>query len=702
MEAGDLTQRVCLVGAGTIAQVHAQALRAIPGVKLHGVIDPNAAAAAALAARWHIPRRFASASEALASGEVDRVHVLTPPNLHAAAALPFLAAGKPVLVEKPLAVDGGECRRLDEAARQGGTRLGVNQNFVYHPAFVRLRRLVTHRALGRPSAVSCLYSVGLRQWTARHFDHWMFRTPVNILLEQAVHPLSQIVALAGPVAETRALAGLPIEISPGLPFYPSVGVTLRCGECPADLHFALGQPFPVWRVTAVCDDGVAIADILNNRLVTYRRTRWPDFCDGLLSGGRTAAGLLGDSIRNSADFLLSTARLKPRSDGFYQSIARSIGAFHAALDADRAPELDGRFGSHLVTVCQDVAAAAFPLRPVPVTVRHQGKTDITVLGGTGFIGGHLVQRLLDEGLRVGVMARNIGNPASVFTDNRVVLTAGDVRNPDDVAQAIGQSRIVVNLAHGGGGEGFEAIRAAMVGSARTVATACHAAGVTRLIHIGSIASLYLGPDAPPVTSATPPDPRAEIRADYARAKAECDRLLLRMHRDEALPVCILRPGLVVGENGPILHSGLGIFNNDQHCIGWNRGDNPLPFVLVEDVAAAIWLATRAADLSGRSLNLVGDVRMSARAYLAELGRALERPIRFHPSQPDLLWLEEQAKGLIKRALGRRAAAPSRHDLRSRGMSAAFLGDDTKAALGWRPESDPRRFLERALWVHAAP
>ena len=39
---------------------------------------------------------------------------------------------------------------------------------------------------------------------------------------------------------------------------------------------------------------------------------------------------------------------------------------------------------------------------------------------------------------------------------------------------------------------------------------------------------------------------------------------------------LVKAGVVVGEGGPPLHSGLGLFNNDQHCIGWNDGRNPLP------------------------------------------------------------------------------------------------------------------------------
>ena len=76
----------------------------------------------------------------------------------------------------------------------------------------------------------------------------------------------------------------------------------RCADLPAQLRFAVGQSFPFWQVTVVCDDGVAVADILANRLFTYRRTRWMEAVDGLASGTRTAAAVFGASGRNLAAY----------------------------------------------------------------------------------------------------------------------------------------------------------------------------------------------------------------------------------------------------------------------------------------------------------------------------------------------------------------------------------------------------------------
>lgn len=696
----------CLVGAGYISRVHAEALQAMRNVRVAAVVDPNQAAARSLAETFRIGQTFASVEEALAAGGFDVAHVLVPPDFHRDVALPLLGAGKSVLLEKPLGASVGECGELLDAAARSGATLGVNQNFVFHPAFARLRGALDRGLLGRPNFVDCIFNAPLRQLASRQFGHWMFQAPGNILLEQAVHPLSQIVALCGPVTDVRAPPSPSIEIAPGLPFHPSACVSLSCERLPAQLRFAVGQSFPFWQISVVCDDGVIVADMLANRVFRHARSRWLDAIDNIASGSFTAAGIVRDSSRNVADFALSKVRLKPRCDPFFQSMRGSFDAFYAALEAGRAPETDGRFGQGLVAACETIASQAFGAAPARARAAARqaaadAPCDVAILGGTGFIGTHTVERFVREGLRVSVMARSTAALPEIFGHENVRLHRGDIRDADAVGRAIGDAPVVVNLAHGGASGGFEAIRAAMVGGAETVARACLARGVRRLVHVGSIASLYLGPQPGKVTGATPPDPRAEQRADYARAKAICDRMLLEMHAREGLPVCILRPGVVVGAGSPALHSGLGFFNNEQHVIGWNAGANPLPFVLVADVAEAILAATRAEGAEGRCYNLAGDVRLSARDYVAELGRVLHRPLRFHPQSPTRLWLAEIGKWSIKRVGGRAVPLPARRDILSRGMVADLDCSDAKRDLNWRPVSDRSVFVENAILVHAA-
>ncbi len=712
-------RRVCLVGAGFIAAVHAEALAGLDGVEIGAVVDPDEAARTALAERWRVPRRFPSAEAAIAGGAVDCAHVLVPPALHAAVAMPFLEAGMDVLVEKPLAASAAAAAALCAAARLGGARLGVNQNFRFHPAFAALARRVADGSLGRLVHLDCVFNVPLRQLEARQFGHWMFAAPGNLLLEQAVHPLSQITRLAGPVEDLAVLPGPAREIAPGVPFHDRWQVQLAGARASAQLFFAVGQSYPCWRLAAICDDGVVAADMVANRVVVETRGKGPEFAEHWLAGRRIAAALGRQSRRNAADYVLSTLKLKRRADPFFVSMRDSIATFHGAGlhdagAADAAAGADGAFGADLVALCERIAAAgqrpvakpvakpaaksvAKPVALGAVPASAAAGFDVAVLGGTGFIGRPVVRRFLAAGCRVAVMARSVANLAAPFDDPRITLITGDVTRPADAARAIGDAAIVVNLAHGGAGP----VEDALVAGARTVAEACRAAGVDRLIHVSSIAALYLGrPDAV-VTGMAEVDPRAARRSAYAHGKAASERLLVDFARRSGLALCIVRPGLVVGDGGVALHGGLGFTNNGQHCLGWNAGDNPLPFVLVDDVAEAIFLASRADAAVGRRYNLVGDVRPSARGYLAELARALGRPLVFHPQSLAKQQAVELGKWLVKRAIGRPAPLPSYRDLKSRGLEARFDCTDAKRDLGWRPVADRAEFVRRGVDVYAA-
>ena len=700
-------RKVLLIGTGNIARTHAAALREIPGLSLHGVFDASRGAAETFARQYGAASVFGTIAEAAAS-DADTVHVLTPPDSHLAAALPFVEAGKAVLLEKPVGVSSQECAQLGRAADLSGAVIGVNQNLAFNPAYLKLKQAVVSGRLGRPRYLSYIYEAPLRQLSARQFGHWMFRAPLNILLEQAVHPLSQIVDLAGPVGEVATLAEQPVEMSPGVGLHNACQVSLQCRRMPAYLRFHVGANFTVCRMTVVCDDGVAIADMFANQFHTLERSAYMEPVDGWLSARKTARTIAASGFSVLRDYSLAMVKLKPRSDPFYLGMKGSLQAFYADLEARRAPRIGLPFGAHLVEVCERIASAFKPLAAdgarlaADATVPHAAAPSgpvVAILGGTGFIGSYTVEALLAAGYRVRVMARGTANLQAVYYRAGVDVQGGDVKRRADVERVVAGADYAINLAHGGGGSDFAAIRAAMVDTARVIAEACRAAKIRRLVHVSSISALYLGQAGAIISGATPPDPRPETRNDYAHAKALADAGVLQVSRESGLEVVLLRPGLVIGAGTSPFHGGLGFFNNDQYCVGWNDGRNPLPWVLVDDCAQAIVAALAASTAAGRAYNLVGDVRPSARDYIAALAGVLGRPLRFVPSSPTGLWLTEMGKWAIKRVAGQKVARPFRHDLLSRGLAATFDCADAKRDLAWTPVSDAAEFHRRALAVH---
>jgi hypothetical protein len=121
---------------------------------------------------------------------------------------------------------------------------------------------------------------------------------------------------------------------------------------------------------------------------------------------------------------------------------------------------------------------------------------------------------------------------------------------------------------------------------------------------------------------------------------------------------------------------------------------------VSDVATAIRDACNSELSAGRSYNLVGDVRLSAREYVAELREALERPVVFHPRRPAQHQAVRVSKWLLKSLLSRSSEPfPSYRSLQSMGCLSAFDCSDVKADLGWNPVAERGRFVDEGLRVH---
>src|SRR5208282_4266575 len=102
------------------------------------------------AAQYAIPHVFVSTEELCGCPEVDAVLVATPNACHLQDVLTAVAAGRPVLCEKPMGMDAEECRRMVETARNAGVLLGVAQVFRFAESTARFRERIAAGDIGRP------------------------------------------------------------------------------------------------------------------------------------------------------------------------------------------------------------------------------------------------------------------------------------------------------------------------------------------------------------------------------------------------------------------------------------------------------------------------------------------------------------------------------------------------------------------------
>jgi len=231
-----------------------------------------------------------------------------------------------------------------------------------------------------------------------------------------------------------------------------------------------------------------------------------------------------------------------------------------------------------------------------------------------------------------------------------------------------------------------------------VADACLAAGVKRLIYTGTIDSYYAGTRAGVITETTPLDRNIVRRNYYARSKALAENLLMERHKTKNLPVVIFRPGIVIGPGGNPFHWGVAQWHSESVCEVWGDGKNNLPFVLVTDVAAALVCGIQAAEIEGKSYNLIDAPLLTARDYLNEVQQRSGLAISVNYRPIWRFYMTDLVKWIVKLAVRHpdRTRIPSYSDWESRTQKATFDCTRARTELNWSPASDKNRLLTEGI------
>lgn len=704
MPRSDAKTRVALIGAGFIAQVHLAVMRQIQNAEVVAICDTATERAQSLADQYGIENVYATVSEMTRAGGVDAVHVLVPPDAHFEVARRCLQARLHCLIEKPLATSSEQARELRELAEDHGVHLAVNHNMIFHPLQLRLHKELLSGGIGRLEQVSILHSMPLRQLEGGDLGHYMFRGPANILFEQGVHLFSLIEDLLGECESLDAGVGPALDLPHGAKFHDRWSVQMNCERGSAQVTMGFGRRYPESSLLAVGSDGEMRLDFVRGSFQIMRRSRWPDFLERATSDLRCGFQLRWQGIGKLFAYAGDLFGLGAPRDHFLRSMMLSLQDFYRAVRSQGRPTCDARQGEKAVDVCERVAQSAgvsleaYELEglPEPGPVRAG---EVLITGGSGLIGRALVPALLEQGHSLTLLLRRPQLLPRTLRDARIRYLVGDAGDPEVLAAATTGVSQVIHMATCAGDDP-DGVEAAMSSAARVVGEACLRAGVERLIFVSSSAAIYLG-GSKPITGACGADPKPKRRAAYARGKIAAEFELQTLVKRAGLPLVILRPAIVVGRGAPAEHTGLGLWVSANHCVGWGTGRLSLPFLLVEDCAAAIAASLEAKGIDGKAYNLAGDVRLTAREYLSRLRDATGRAYRFHPQPLWVMGLFEWGKLLVKILARRPAVPPSMRDFKSRAFRAVLDCSDAKQELNWQPESDPAKFKRAAIDVHAS-
>jgi predicted dehydrogenase len=138
-----------IIGCGDVTEVKSgPAFSKVPHSSLVAVMRRDAEKAADYARRHNVPTWYDDADALINDPAVNAVYVATPPDTHAQYAIRAMRAGKPVYVEKPMALNTGECAAMNQVSQETGMPLFVAFYRRALPYFVRVKELIDQRVIG--------------------------------------------------------------------------------------------------------------------------------------------------------------------------------------------------------------------------------------------------------------------------------------------------------------------------------------------------------------------------------------------------------------------------------------------------------------------------------------------------------------------------------------------------------------------------
>jgi predicted dehydrogenase/nucleoside-diphosphate-sugar epimerase len=501
---------------------HARAVGRAGG-RLVALADPSQTARRSVLDITPDAAAFDSLGELLAGAAVDVVHVCTPPATHRAIAGQALQAGAHVYVEKPFAESSREAGELLEMAAARGLRVCAGHQLLFEPPTRTAVALLP--ALGRLAHVESYFSF---RTVRRGLGGRAPLRPDLQLLDILPHPvylLLHFLAAAG--THTPELAGLNVGER------GTVHALVRAGDVTGSLVVTLeGRPVESY-VRLSGTNGSVFADYVRS---TVQRQIGPGTSgiDKVLAPYRQASQLLWGTTA-----ALSRRVLKRQRS--YPGLAELFTAFYRAVQAGTAGPVSPESIMATTQIWEDVRAALERQARPSVSAPAPTGPRIVVTGGTGFLGRSLVRTLVAQGKGVRVLARR--EPASWERVVGADYVVADLGEPLDRA-LLRDGRTLIHAAAETAGGWAEHQRNSL-DATEHVLRAAAAAGVTRVIHVSSLAVLAAPGGRGPIADDSPLRVDGRAAGPYAWGKVESERLARALGGELGLAVRVVRPGALL-------------------------------------------------------------------------------------------------------------------------------------------------------------
>ena len=694
---------IAFIGAGYISEWHMRAIKKLKHLQLIAICDQDLMRAQSIAKTYGNLRCYTSWEQMFANEKLACVHILLPPLLHYQAIKYALEANAHVFVEKPFTFSSEEARDLKQIAQIKGLHIGVNHNFLFYPIYEECKHIIQSNQLGPLKQITIKWNKELLQINKTSLDQWPLKEPSQIILEAGVHSVANLLDLIGLPETFQVQVSSPFPETESPNVYRHWQIQGLSGSVPFTLQYHFGPCFDEHSIHLEGQIGNALIDYEGNRLVVRKHTSYNTNFDRYLRAKSEANSIKSQAWKNLKNFIYETCGFQAPGNAFGVSIRRSIETFYNKLD-DR--ELDQRhspgFSTEVVECCKRFVEKVQPPSMIGKSstkrpIRNASEAEIVVFGGSGFIGKELIRQLVKEGESVKLICRNPeALPVELKSNPSVILQRGDIQDIASVESAVASAKVVYHLVTTGGRNWNESLQVD-VNSSIALANACVKHNVQRLIYLGSIASYYSGSGATAIDEDTPFPDNIHKWQPYSRGKAMTEQKLMEIYEKAGLPIVIFRPGIVLGKESSPFHVGVGMWKYGSICQMWGDGNNPLPFVLVEDVARALIKGRSESNIEGLSFNLIGDVRLTAREYIQELSRAAQTEFEAKPTPIWRFYAADVAKWIVKSVLlYPNKQMPNYSNLESASQKAFYNNARAKDILKWNPIADKQEWVSRGI------
>jgi len=191
-----MTLNIGIVGCGRIADGHIEEIQKLGCARVLAVCDLEPILAEQFALRYSVPQWYTDFGRMLGEHRLDVIHITTPPHAHLELAQKSAEAGCHVFLEKPLALNATDGRRLIDCLQQTGRKMTINYWFNFETPAVALKEFIAKGELGEPVHIESYYGYDLtgRFGEALSTDdrHWVHQLPGKLFQNIIDHALNKI------------------------------------------------------------------------------------------------------------------------------------------------------------------------------------------------------------------------------------------------------------------------------------------------------------------------------------------------------------------------------------------------------------------------------------------------------------------------------------------------------------------------------